>query len=250
MTQTIFSAGAMYGQSTASGVGPDQFGLLQSVSIEFARDTKDLFGEYQFPEVIASGQSRITGRAAFARVFGALYADLFFGESVSSNSSLLVVQNEIGTVAGAGSPATYSVTVANSADWTEDLGVYLSTGARLVQVASSPAAGQYSVAAGVYTFNVAQNTASVKISYVYSASSGKQFTINNQLMGVTPIFSIVLTNPGRTQSGSAPFSLVLNKCTASRLTLPTRMGEFAIPEFEFMGFADDSQVIGTMSTTE
>jgi hypothetical protein len=241
----------MWGQSTASGVGPDQFGLLQNVSIEFARDTKDLFGENQFPEVIASGQSRITGRAAFARVFGAIYADLFFGETVTTGS-LLVAKDEIGTIASGGSPTAYSVTVANSANFTEDLGVFLTTnGQRLTYVPSSPASGQYTVTAGVYTFNVAQNGATVKISYVWNnASTGKSFTINNQLMGVTPIFSVILMNPGRTQSGAAPFSLILNKCTASRLTLPTRMGEFAIPEFEFMGFADDAQVVGKMSTTE
>lgn len=245
MTQTIFSAGRMF---AITDNGPEEFGLLQNCSIDFTRDVKELFGEGQFPAVVATGMSRITGRAAHGRIYGALYANAFFGETVAAGS-IALADNEVQTIPSIGYP---TIDVDNDADWTDDLGVYFSaTGQRLKFVDAAPAAGEYSVAAGTYTFAAGDVGKVVKISYLYdSASAGKKFTINNQPMGVTPSFKLVLFNPGRTQRGSAPFSLVLNACTSTKLTLPTRLGEFALPEFDFSGYADESEVIGYMSTTE
>jgi hypothetical protein len=250
MSNALFSAGAMYGTRTdASGIGPDQFGLLQNVSVDFNRDVKTLHGERQFPALSATGMSTITGRAAYARIFGGVYAHLFFGETLTDNSSLTASEGESHTIPG--SP-TYTVLADHMSNWEEDLGVYLtSTGARMTYTSSgSPASGEYTVSGGTYTFNAAQASLGVKISYLYTAGSGKLITINNQLMGVTPTFSLVLTNPGKTQTGNAPFSLKLNSCTATKLSFPLRLGEFALPEFEFSGYADASDVIGNISTTE
>ena len=244
MTQAIFSSGIMYGINTDNGGAvPEEFGLLQNVSIEFNRDIKTLHGENQFPALCATGMSTITGRAAHGRIFGSLYADIFFGESVATGA-LVVAHNEAANVTAT------TVTVANSATFSDDLGVYLTTGERLTQVATTPAAKQYTVAAGVYTFNVAQTGAAVKISYLYASATGKKVVIHNQFMGVTPSFRMVLMNPGRTQRGSAPFSLVLNSCTSGKLTFPTRLGEFALPEFDFQGYADENEILGVLSTTE
>jgi hypothetical protein len=50
--------------------------------------------------------------------------------------------------------------------WASDQGVtYATTGAALTKVASAPAVGQYSVSAGAYTFNAADNGAAVTLSY-------------------------------------------------------------------------------------
>ena len=52
--------------------------------------------------------------------------------------------------------------------WASDLGVvYAASGAALTQVAAAPAAGQYSVAGGVYSFSAADSGAAVAISYGY-----------------------------------------------------------------------------------
>jgi hypothetical protein len=245
MTQAIFSAGIMYGIRTdSSGTSPEEFGLLQNVSIDFNREIKTLHGENQFPALCATGMATIQGRAAHGRIFGSLYADIFFGEEIATGG-LVVAHNEAHTV------TTGGATVANAADFTDDLGVYLTTGERLTKVATTPAALQYSVTAGgVYAFNTAQEAAAVKISYLYESTTGKRVTINNHFMGVTPSFKLVLMNPGRTQFEAAPFSLVLNACTSGKLTFPTRIGEFALPEFEFQGYADQNDVLGYLSTTE
>lgn len=70
-------------------------------------------------------------------------------------------QNEAHTVQGTG----HTVTV--SKIWLDDQGVTLANGTPLTAVASAPAAMQYSVTDGVYTFNVAQDTAGVLISYSF-----------------------------------------------------------------------------------
>src|SRR6266478_2673194 len=65
---------------TGSGIGPDQFGILQDVQIEWDWQTKELWGQFQFPVDIARGQGKISGKAKFARIFGAIYGNLFFGQ--------------------------------------------------------------------------------------------------------------------------------------------------------------------------
>lgn len=246
MTQTVFSAGRMF----AAGVdtGSEEFGFLQNISIDFTRDVKELFGERQFPDVVATGMSRVTGRAAHGRIFGSLYASAFFGEDVVAGS-VAFADNEVHSISD---PGYNAVDVTHDADWTDDLGVYYAdTGLRLTWVDAAPTAGQYSVASGTYTFSHADAGKDVKINYLYDDSThGKMFTINNQLMGITPAFKLVLFNPGRTQRGAAPSVLVLNNVTATKLTLPMRLGEFALPEFDFTGYADASDVLGTFSTQE
>lgn len=65
-----------------------------------------------------------------------------------------------------GTPYQVSVVNANSAIFS-DLGVVYAGGAALTKVGSAPAAGQYSVAAGVYTFAAADSGKAVSITYGY-----------------------------------------------------------------------------------
>lgn len=62
--------------------------------------------------------------------------------------------------------------------WAADSGVTYADGTALVAVASSPAQGQYSVSAGVYTFNAADEGQSVLLSYSYTPASLEDTCIN------------------------------------------------------------------------
>lgn len=74
-----------------------------------------------------------------------------------------VTLDEAGTV-----PASSEYIVTTLQHWLADVGVkYASSGASLTKVASAPAAGEYSVADGVYTFNAADASADVLISYSF-----------------------------------------------------------------------------------
>ncbi len=238
--QLAFGAGALWGNRTdvtGSGIGPDQFGILQDVQIDWDWQTKELWGQFQFPVDIARGQGKISGKAKFARIFGAIYGDLFFGQ-IPATGQLTVSENEAATV-----PATtpYTVTVGNAASYVDDLGVFYATGAsagnRFTRVTTPSAAGQYSV--------------NLATSYLYNiSSSGKKLVLTNQLMGYTPTFKATFYTTKTTQSTPAGMTLVLNACTAMKLSLPSKTDDYEIQEFDFSAFADATGTIGTLSVNE
>jgi hypothetical protein len=253
--QLAFGAGALWGTRTdvaGSGIGPDQFGILQEVQIEWDWTTRELWGQYQFPVDIARGQGKITGKAKFARIFGAIYGDLFFGQTLATGG-LTVSQNEAAIV-----PATlpYTVTAANAASFADDLGVYYAAGAnagsRFTRVNTPSAASQYSVnlATGIYTFAAADAGAALVISYLFNSVDGKKLMLTNQLMGFTPTFRATFYTGKTTQGIPAGLALVLNACTASKLSLPTKTDDYEIQEFDFSAFADATGAIGTLSVSE
>jgi hypothetical protein len=253
--QLAFGAGALWGNrtdQTGSGIGPDQFGILQDVEIDWDWQVKELYGQFQFPLDIARGQGKITGKAKFARIFGAIYGDLFFGQTPGTGQ-LTVAENEAAIVPSTGA---YTVTVGEAANFADDLGVWYADGAnaggRFTRVTTPAAAGQYSVnpATGIYTFSSADASAALLISYLYNAASGKKLVVTNQLMGVTPVFKATFYTSKTTQGIAAGLALVLNACTATKLALPTRIDDYEIQEFDFSAFADPTGTIGTLSVNE
>jgi hypothetical protein len=254
--QLAFGAGALWGNRTdvtGTGIGPDQFGILQEVSIDWTWTTKELYGQQQFPVDIARSQGKITGSAKFARIFGAIYGDLFFGQTAATGQ-LTVAQNEAAVVPA--SPS-YTVTVANAATFSDDLGVYYASGSnagnRFTRVTSPTSPGQYSVnlSTGVYTFASADASAALIISYLYNnASAGKKLVLANQIMGFTPTFKATFYTSKMTQGVAAGMTLVLNACTASKLSLPTRNDDYEIQQFDFQAFADAAGNLGTLSSNE
>src|SRR5438270_12151183 len=253
--QLAFGAGALWGNRTdvtGSGIGPDQFGILQDVQIDWDWSTKELWGQFQFPLDIARGQGKIIGKAKFARIFGAIYGDLFFGQTPATGQ-LTIAENEAASV-----PAStpYTVTVANAANYVDDLGVFYATGAsagnRFTRVTTPSAAGQYSVnlATGIYTFAAADATTSLLVSYLYNTTAGKKLVLTNQLMGYTPTFKATFYTTKTTQDVPAGMTLVLNACTASKLSLPSRTDDYEIQEFDFSAFANPTGTIGTPPVNE
>src|SRR3954447_21127914 len=253
--QLAFGAGALWGNRTdvtGSGIDPDQFGILQDVQIDWDWTTKELWGQFQFPLDIARGQGKIAGKAKFARIFGAIFGDLFFGQTPATGQ-LTVSENEAATV-----PATtpYTVTVANAANFIDDLGIYYAGGAnaglRFTRVTTPAAAGQYSVnpATGIYTFSAADAGAALLVSYAYTMATGKKLVITNQLIGTTPVFRATFYTVKTTGGAPGGLTLALNACTATKLSLPTRIDDYEIQEFDFAAFADATGTIGTLSSSE
>lgn len=238
-----FGAGTIWGTSTATGATPIKFGALQDVSFDFSPTVKTLFGGYQFPLAARRGTVKVTGKAKFAQIQGAVYDALFFGQAGVTGQTL-VANGESASIPA--TPGPYTVTVANSATWVTDLGVIFSlTGLPLVKVASAPATGQYSVSAGVYTFAAADQALGVKISYTYTSPTGGTTTsYTNQLLGFTPTFSMVFNQVNNGQQ----FTFTFPQCTASKLSIPTKLEDYIIQEFDFEIFADASGTIFTKST--
>ena len=244
MTQFSFGSGMLYGvRSDVANSTPVKFGALQDIQIEFSFQTRELYGQNQFPITIARGQGKITGKAKFAQITGATFNNLFFGQSNTAGAQVAVT-GETQTIPSSG---PYTITLANSG-FSGDLGViYASSGAPLTKVASAPAAGQYAVIANVYTFAAADAGSAILVAYTYAAgSAGNKTALVNLPMGQGPTFQAVFTE---TFNGKLT-TLQLNQCVGSKLTIATKTDNFTIPEFDFSAFGDSNQNIGTLSFSE
>lgn len=243
MSQYVFGTGQLFATPVGGGA-PLRFGALQDVSVDFAGDTKTLFGQYQFPLDAARGKTKVEWKAGTANVDVNGYNTIFFGGTVATNDELLQIFNEPGTI-----PATpFQVTVVHAADFYLDLGVYDAiTGTPYKQVASAPATGQYTVTSlGVYTFAAADTTKTVLINYLYqSTTTGGTLTITNNLMGTTPTFQLVLSQVYKAKT----FTLVLYSNIADKLSMPLKMDDYLIGELSGQAFANSANQIGRMTTT-
>jgi len=240
-----FGAGTLWGfpvsGNTATNPTPMKFGTLQDVSLDISGDVKQLYGQKQFPEAVARGKCKITGKSKFASINGKMLNDLFFGQPMAAGMKKVAL-DESGTI------TTGAVTVTNSAQFIQDWGVrYSATGLPLTRVASAPTVGQYSVAAGVYTFNTTENTTVVLISYTFTAAAvGSQLNITNQLMGFAPTIQVLL----ETVYNANQFSVLLYSVVASKLSFATKQEDFIIPEFDFEAFANAAGQVIDMYSNE
>ena len=231
-----FGSGTLWGKTTDTVPQIISFGTLQEISVDINASAKQLYGNKQYPVAVGRGTAKISGKAKFADLNADQIGRLFFGVTPTTGSTKYALE-EAGTI-----PTTpFTVTVTNSATWSEDAGVkFTSTGIPLTRVASAPATGQYSVAAGVYTFAAADTGKAVKISYKYTdAANGKKLVVPNQLLGVAPTFAMTLENRW---SNNAEM-LTLYSCLANKFSFGTKLEDFKIPEFDFDAMADSSDNI-------
>lgn len=246
MSQYVFGTGQLYATPVGGGA-PLRFGALQDVGVDFSADTKQLFGQYQFPLSVARGKSKIEWKAATGQIDVESFNQLYFGQTVTNDEQKIQVFNEAGTVPAM---STYTVTVANGADFFMDLGVYYqTTGLPLRQVTAGPTAGQYTVnpATGVYTFAAADASAALFFNYLYTDDSGgATLNIDNALMGNTPKFQLVLS---QTFEGKT-FTLVLYSCVSEKLGLPLKQDDYLIAEVGGQAQANDAGQIGFITTSD
>lgn len=245
MSQYVFGTGQLFATPVGGGA-PLRFGALQDVSVDFSGDIKQLFGQYQFALDTARGKTKIEWKASTGNIDVEAFNQIFFAQTVADDDELVQVINEAGSVPAM---STYTITVANAAGFYIDLGVYFATtGLPLKQVASMPAAGQYSVnpATGIYTFNSAQASAAVLINYLYeTGDSGGSLEIANQLMGVAPKFQLILSQTYNTKT----MTMILYSCVADKLSLPLKQDDYLIAELSGNANADEANRVGRLTTT-
>jgi hypothetical protein len=237
----IFSPGRFFGINNVTNPTPTRAYVPQDMSIDFKQSTKELFGDRKFSVAVAAGEISVSGKVTMGAQNARILADLLFNVSGSSGT-IAQIDKEAGTV------TTTTVTVANSAQWTTDLGVMLaSDGTVFTRVASSPAAGQYSVSAGVYTFNASDNTKNVLISYLYTiASSGEKIVMANQVQGPAGSFTAVMVFPYATDQDV----LTLNNAILQDSGIATKLGDYAKPTMSFMASTDSSDTLGTFAFSQ
>ena len=220
---------------------PVILGTMQDISLDLSTEIKTLYGSKRYPIAVGQGKGKTEIKAKYAEIDGAILGSLFFGKAATTG-----IKSAVFDAASTIPTTPFQVTIAppNSGTFVADLGVIFSaTGVQLTRVASAPAASQYSLnaATGVYTFNTADSTKVVAISYEYTAAAGGQvWAMTNDLMGYTPSFSMLLQN---TFDGKS-LVVKLNRCVSGKLSLPLKSDDFAIYDFEASAFADSANSLG------
>jgi hypothetical protein len=231
-----FGAGNVYIIPSGTNPSPVQIGTVQEVSLDISFESKELHGNLQFPVMVARSKGKITGKAKAGEFRGNLMTSLLSGASSAVGRRIGARE---GPTAIPGTP--WQITVTNSATWVEDMGVINATlGTAMTRVASGPTTGQYSVAAGVYTFASADNVSgySVFIAYSYtSAATGHTIAYTNQLMGTQSIYTMNLFNT--TPDGNA-FGIKLYSVVFPKLALGFKNDDFTMPDLDLAAFADSS----------
>lgn len=251
--QLGFGAGTLWGtpllDSTGAAVAnptPVKFGVLQEVTLDIEFAQKELYGGNQFPVAIGRGAGKVSGSAKQAQINGLMWASLLFGQTPASG-----LLGDFQDTAGAVIPTTpfeITPTVPSSGTWSADLGVLDANANPMTRVASSPAAGQYSVAAGVYTFAAADTGKTVFINYRYTATvtGAQKQTVLSQPMGYSPSFAVDLLMSYQGKQ----LTVHLYNATSAKLNLQTKVDDFLIPQFDFDAFADTQNRILDWSTNE
>ena len=221
---------------------PINIGLLQEIQISAKSTVKELYGQYRDPLAIGAGTRKWTGKAKVARFSANVLNAIYFGATTPLGTTVTQTAYEADTVPAS---STYVITTANASAWTADLGViYAATGLPLTRVSSVSAAGQYSVSAGVYTFNSADASAAVIISYNYTKTAGGlTIPVPQALIGPTLTFGLNVTgvDPTNNKQFTASFPNVV--CTD--FDFSTKLEDFSMPDFQFSLFTNAAGSIGT-----
>jgi hypothetical protein len=256
MTQYAFGAGNMYVTQllTAAGAAvanptPYPLMVLQEGSVDFSSDTKELYGQNQFPVAVGRGKTKMAIKVKPARILAGVWNALFFGQTLSPG--LIAVNTDSTGTAVPTTPFQITPTPPSSGTFAADMGVLDANGAPMIRVASAPATGQYAVNVGTgqYTFAAADTTKIVYINYQYStstATTGQKQVVANLAMGYAPTFraDLCVTYLGKIVTFSFPNAI------ATKLGLGFKNEDFAIPEFEFSAFDNGAGQVMSWSTSE
>jgi len=242
-TEYVFGTGRIYAVNNGTGkvptspatIQPAQFLSLQEATVEEAVTLKELPSSYEFPDSVANGERKMTGKITFGRVDLLLLNEIVWGENSFAAGGTLVQGSEAGAV-GAATPYTYSAT--NAATFIADLGVYyVATGKQLTSLGATgtPTTGEYTVAAGVYTFAAADGGLAILVNYTYtSLTAGSSVTVNTQIMGMAarPSFGLYLSMP----SDGANSDLIIFNARAAKLNRPFKYNDYLKVELDWEAY--------------
>lgn len=246
--QGLFGPGILYVTRTdVANSTPINVGYCNEFSTDISFTTKELYGQNQFPLMVARGTAKCTGKIKAATMSGLALNTMLLGGTWTA-----ATQYEMVSTASTAIPTTpfqITPTVPSTGTFDTDLGVVnAATSEPLTLVASGPTAGQYSHAAGVYTFASADNVSgvSVIITYAYtftSGATGQKQIITSNAIGVTPTFQLDY----KTALYGATYYLRMFSAVGNKWSMGHKLEDFAMPEFDFSFFANTNQQVGILS---
>jgi hypothetical protein len=231
-----------FGPNAAPNPAPIQIPVIQSVDIDISFAKKELYGVGQYPVAVARTEGKIEVKVKMGAEYTKLLNDVISGNTISTGQTLFVIDSQQ-------TPTSHVVTITppSSGVWQLDLGVrYQSTtaagalgGLPLYPVTTLTASGQYTVAAGVYTFYSSDTAAAagVQITYTYTlASVGYTVTTTNQPMGQMPTFTFDYLN----NQWGTNFYMRFYNCIASKISRPFKNNDYVVRELDFDAYAGTS----------
>jgi hypothetical protein len=234
MPQANFGVAEVYfiPPASAADITPIRIATMQDVQIDYDQAIEMLYGEKGVAVEAAVGIQKLSGKAKFAKIDGNLLAAALQGATLATGSKLKVEESAV--------LAAHSQTVTGSANFVDDLGVYDSTGEPYKKVAAGPTGLQYSVAAGVYTFEMAtQDGKTLTYRYTKTQTSGKTTTLGNNPMGIATKYKVELFNtfPG---NASKTLGAEISAAVIKKLSLPFKNTAFTIEDLDFEALDDGS----------
>jgi hypothetical protein len=225
----------------AANPTPYKFGVLQEVDVQFKGDLKKLYGQKQFAVATARGKLECSIKGKIAVFDVGMLNQLYFAQTAVAVGYDKLSPDEQVVVC----VTTNTATVAHS-PIVDDWGVQDANGQQFTSMpnaAAVVAANQYwaNLTSGAYTVNGATGT--LRISYSYNQNTtGTTITLSNQLMGYAPELKMFLYNNFR----SKYLALALNDVTLGTISMPSKLEDFWISDFDGNANADASDTLGKL----
>lgn len=236
--QGLFGPGILYITRTdIANSTPVNVGFCQEFSYDLAYTTKELYGQNQFPLLVARGTAKATGKIKAAAVSGNALNAVLWGGSFTAGTQYDTAVSP--STAIPTTPFHITPTVPSSGTWNSDLGVTnAATGQAFTLTTGTPSAGQYAVAAGVYTFASADNVSGISViisfSYSYTTAPGQYIIAANQLIGNTPTFQIDY----KTILYGATYFVRFYNAICTKVSMAHKLEDYAMPEIDFGFFVN------------
>jgi hypothetical protein len=178
-----------------TGATPFELKTISEISLDYKGKAVELRGQYLVPVDTRMADVSFTGKFTIGTYSLIQLNSILFAGTLNVATPDNIVPDEAQSVPAT---STYTVTVSGAGTFVEDLGVsYANTSAQFERVNSVSQAGQYSVntSTGVYTFDAADASAKVLISYVNTLTTGASLSIPNNLQGQSPQFELAAWIP-------------------------------------------------------
>jgi hypothetical protein len=231
-------------QTTSGNPAPNPtplvVGVIQNVKLTLGADIKTLFGQNQWPVDSAIGKRTIKGSFEFAQLTNILMSQLFTGDTTSTGVTYVSNNGNGEAHTIPATPFQVTPTPPGSGTYLNDLGVtYQLTGVPLTRVASGPTVGEYTEAAGLYTFAAADTGLGVLINYSYtSTSGGTTIAAANHSMGYGPVLALNVVFPYEGAAGAASgYGFYFPNVRLGKLDLSTKLDDYTMISTDFEAFA-------------
>lgn len=221
---------------------PINVGYAQEFSLDFSGTLKPLYGQKQFPLVVARSTIKASGKFKAAVVSGLAMNTAFYGNTFAAGGIAWNVDSTFSIPAS----SAWTVTMGSSTTFDANLGVkYALTGLPLQRVSTGlEVTGFYSQTNNVLTFGSGDASAALKVTYTTVTAVGQNLVVTNQQIGNTPTFQLdYYTNLN--QPASKPFVVRVFQAVGEKHSMAFKLEDYMMPDFDFQLYGNAADQIYT-----